>query len=97
MAGCVASCIVACWLNIDKLSRLWACPTGEYDIGPRLGPVVDTVLGVMRRGSAGGLIVPWGLSELLVGISFESLNSWGQGSCHVFANVWIIRKLLAPK
>jgi hypothetical protein len=87
MAGCVASCMVVCGLNIDRLSRLWACPTGAYDIGPMLLPVVGAVFGTTRSGSAGGLTVPWGLSELLCGMSFDVLNSLGHGSCQVFANV----------
>jgi hypothetical protein len=60
-------------------------------------PVIVVVLGGIIRGSAGGLIVPWGLLGSLVGINEELLNSSGKGNFHVFARVYMTRKLLAPK
>jgi hypothetical protein len=55
------------------------------------------VFGGIKSGSAGGLIWSFGLLGSLFGINGEFLSSSGKGNFHVFAKVYMIRKLLAPK
>jgi hypothetical protein len=81
---------------MDKLSLLWAIG-GWRRPGPILLPVIVVVFGGIKSGSAGGLIWSFGLLGSLFGINGEFLSSSGKGNFHVFAKVYMIRKLLAPK